>query len=356
MSVFSRSDSQYWWLFLETTKTKERTEFKLGETAAQRRDSRRLAEDRYHQRMNELAARLYRLPSAQPSIRFDKYADTYAADTISHHKGAERELGLLKALRAFLGDDLLSAIDQDRVKSYLTDRRTKVTARTANREVDLLKAMLRDAAPKYLTASPLVGMKRLHVVPPKRRLMQPAEEAKLLEHATPTERALLILAVDGLVRLNDLLDVQRADRQRGWIYIRDPKSGQPYEVALTTRAAHALDAVPHDGPYYFQRYRGSKMDRDRRSRIRRVLKKLCAKAGVPYGKKIHGLTFHWATRRTGATRLLMKRKAPLPAVQRQGNWLTPDVLLGIYAEADRQDQRKAVGSFPARSRAKRKSA
>lgn len=356
MGVFSRPDSPYWWLYLETTKERERTEFKIGTTVVQKRDSRKLADDRYHQRMNELAARLYRLPSAMPAIRFDKYAATYATDTIAHHKGKRRELELLTALRGFFDDDLLTAIDTDRVKAYHTYRRPTCSGRTINREVDLLKAMLRDAAPKYLTASPLVGMKRLAIIKPKRRLMTPAEERKLLTVADAADRALLILGIDGLVRMGDLLDLKRTDRARGWLYIADPKSGEPYEVALTPRAAKALDAVRHAGPYYFAKFRKAENPRDWSGSVRQRLEWLCGAAGVPYGRKIGGLTFHWATRRTGAHRLVVKKKAPIPAVQRQGNWSKPDVLLDIYAEANRQDQRKAIGPFPIRSRKRRKTA
>jgi integrase len=212
VSVFSRPDSPYWWLFLETTKTKEKTEFKIGATTAQRQDSRRLALDRYHQRMNELAARLYQLPSAQPAIRFDKYAATYATDTIAHHKGAGRERELLKNLRAFFDDDLLTAIDPDRVRAYITRRTPKASARTINREIDLLKSMLRDAAPKYLASSPIKGMRRLNVVKPKRRLLSVAEERKLLKVGDSQDRAILILGIDTMVRLGDLLDIRRADR------------------------------------------------------------------------------------------------------------------------------------------------
>jgi hypothetical protein len=193
--------------------------------------------------MNDLAARLYKLPSAQPALRFDKYAETYARDTIAHHRGARRELELLKPLRAFFDRDLLTAIDQDRVRRYMTHRADRVSARTVNREVDLLKAMLRDAAPKYLTASPLVGMKRLRIVQPKRRLMSASEERKLLRVGDAVDRALLILGVDGLIRLGDLLDLHVRDRRGRWLYIADPKSGEPYEVFLTTRAAKALDKI-----------------------------------------------------------------------------------------------------------------
>lgn len=356
MGVYTRPDSKYYWLWLETTRQKERTEFRIGETVAQRRDSQKLAEDRYHQRMNELAARLYKLPSAQPAIRFDKYAETYEADTIAHHKGERRERELLKPLVAFFGDDLLSAIDCDQVKAYHTFRRATCSARTINREVDLLKAILRTAAPKYVAASPLVGMKRLKIVKPKRRLMTPKEEEKLLKVGDAVDRALIIVAVDGLIRLGDLLDVQRSDRVRGWIYVADPKSGDPYEIVLTPRAAKALDAIQNTGPYYFAKFRQAENPRDWGGSVRQRLELLCRGAGLRYGKKAGGLTFHWATRRTGAYRLVVKKKRPIPAVQRQGNWQKPDVLLEIYAEANREDQRQAIAPFPHRSRSKRKSA
>lgn len=358
MGVFTRDDSPWYWLYLETAapgQRKEKTTIRIGTTTAQRHDSRKLADDLYHQRMNQIAARLHRLPTAQPSIRFAKYAATYTTDVIVHRRGAERERELVKPLVRFFGDDLMHAIDQDRVRVYMTARREDdVSARTVNREIDLLKSMLRDAVPKYLESSPLTGMKRLRVIPPKRRLLTPAEERRLLQHADPVETALLVLGIDGLIRLNDLLDLQRSDRHGLWLYVSDPKGGEPYEVVLTVRAARALEALPDTGPYYFTRYRGAKTDRDRRARVRRALMALCAAAHVKYGKAAGGITFHWATRKTGATRLIAAR-APVPAVQRQGNWKTPDVLMSIYAEADRQSQRQAI-RFPMRSRSKRKSA
>jgi integrase len=127
-------------------------------------------------------------------------------------------------------------------------------------------------------------------------------------------------------------------------------------VALSARGAAALDAIPDVDTYYFHSLRGATMERDRRSMVRRRLVKLCKKAHVKYGRKQGGLTFHWATRRTGATRMLLKKGVPLSAVQRQGTWKNPDVLLQIYAEAGRADMRKAVAPFPLPSRARRKRA
>ena len=63
MGIFKRPDSQYWWLYLETTKQRERTTILLGDTATQRADAKRLAKDAYQRRMLELAEqKVKRLP------------------------------------------------------------------------------------------------------------------------------------------------------------------------------------------------------------------------------------------------------------------------------------------------------
>jgi integrase len=370
MGVYSRPDSPVWWLWLKTIRRKERTDIEIGTTAAQRRDSRKIAEDRYHQRMNEIAARLYKLPTATPAIRFAKYAESYRADTIALRKGARREGELLDALLKDFGDELLTAIDADRVRLYMRRRRETriringkdsgrtVSAVTVNREVDLLKAMLRDAVPKYLNESPIVGLRRLPIVKPKRRLMTADEEQRLLGVCKDAQdRAILVLGIDTLMRLGELLKIRRTDRDGFWLFVGDTKNGEPVDVALSPRAAEALDAIADNGPFYFSKFRRAENPRDWPGSVRQRLEFLCRQAHIDYGRAKGGLTFHWATRRTGATRLLIEKGAAVPVVQRQGNWKKADVLLSIYAEAQREDLLRAVGHpFPKRSRQAKKRA
>lgn len=359
MGVYSRPDSPYWWIYLPTApagQRKVKTAVLVGATSVERRDNKRQAEQVYAQRMTELAARIHRLPSAKVGIKFAAYATTYAKDVLAHQKGEERALWALKVLRAHFDASPLDTIDQDAVRAYITLRRKTCAPRTVNREVDVLKAMLRDAAPKYLEVSPLVGMKKLHAETPARRLLQPAEEQRLLAVGDETDRALLILGIDTLMRLGDLLDLQRSDQRGIWLTVRAPKGGAAYEVPLSKRAVKALKAIPHLGPYFFHEFRHAENPRDWRSAVRQRLAYLCKRAGLPYGRKANGVTFHWATRRTGATRLLVKRRQPVTIVQRIGNWKKPDVLLEIYAEAQRGDLLSAVGQVvPTRSRSRRKS-
>ena len=355
MGLFTRPNSPVWWLYLETTKEREATEIYIGETTAQRKDSRRLALDRYYQRMNELAARLYRLPTATPAIRFAKYAEPYETDVIAHRKGARRETELLAQLRAFFGEDLLTLIDQDRVRAYQTHRLTSqppVAAVTINREIDLLKGMLRDAVPKYLSASPLAGMKRLRTVPPRRRYTSKREFVRLLhvcEDAQDT--AILILGRLTLARLGDLLELKHTDRDphtRRILYIADPKNNIPIEVALSDRALTAVDALADNGSaYLFPKFRKAEQSRDWPGSVRQRLEYLCRQADLPYGRAKNGITFHWGTRRSGATDYVRARKN-LKAIQSQGGWKKPDVLLEIYSEVAREDKLALVGVRPTR--------
>ena len=294
--------------------------------------------------MIEIAERkVKRLGDGPPMIRFRDYATTYAEHVIKLRRGARRELEMLQALRHFFDADLLSTIDADRVRAYMASR--KVQPRTVNREVDLLKGMLRDAVPKYLTVSPLVGLKRLKPAPIKRRLLQPAEERQLLEACEDAQdRALIILGIDTMIRLGDLLDLERSEHDGRWLYVKHAKSGEAYETALTTRARKVLAEMEQtDERYYFAKFRRALNPRDWVGSVRQRFEYLCTKAGLRYGRTHGGLTFHWATRRTGATRYLLEKGSPISAVQKQGNWKHPEMLLRIYAEARREDQLQMVG-------------
>jgi integrase len=258
MGVFTRPDSPYWWLWLETApkgQQKVRTDIFVGDTPDAKRGSKVHARRVYAEKM--LAANAASCDQdAKPTVRFGAYADTYARDVISHHKGADREREILAVLRLAFRDLELHEVTRDAVRQWMTERRAAgVSAATVNREVDLLKAMVRDAVPRYLEASPLRGMARLKTIQPRRRVLSADEERRLLKACEDAQdTALLVLGIDTLQRMGDLLDLQRTDRHKQWIYIRDNKSGEALDVPLSPRAAKALDAITHDDPYYFVKF------------------------------------------------------------------------------------------------------
>lgn len=352
MGVYTRPDSKYFWMAIEqpdgTLADRQSTKIPCkGLTPDQYKTNRTLANQLYLKRATTISAEGHGLmPKARARITFAAYADWYETNVIGDD---ERELDILQHLRRGFHAAHVDEIDRPATTEYMTRRRTAgASANTVNREVDLLKAMIRDAAPKYIAASPLVGMKRLKVIPPRRHYMTEAEEDQIVR-VLEAERddvglALLYLGVDSLIRLGDLLDFQRADdrKRSGWIQApKDPRQPEPYTFPISRRARRALDRIPDDGPYYFARFRVAKKERDWRGAVRQWLERVCVTAGVRYGRRTGGVTWHWATRRTGASRMI-RRKVDLGTVQDVGHWKDPEVVLEIYRESFSEEAARAV--------------
>lgn len=341
MGVYARKDSPYWWALLETTGEKFSTKIlRDAPDAFSRKQLRDDAEAIYRAKMTDAARERHGLPAhTKKTITFAAFADWYDAHHIAKHRGKEREREILPKLRAHFTGDLLD-VTADTVSEYETARLAAgVKPRTVNREVALLKQIMAAAVPAYLPASPLKGRAMLRVTKPKKRVLTPAEEARLLEELSPADRALYIVAVDTLARLSNVMNLSRAEDKRTYLALVDSKTG-PYEVPLSTRARQALDALPKKGAYYFPHRRVAKTERDRRGAIRQLLQRACQRAKVPYGRAVGGVTFHTATRATGATRLLRAGVDP-KTVQSIGNWASFDQM-GDYLQTDMRLKRAAV--------------
>lgn len=369
MGIYARPDSPFYWMLLDGhtdghgNPLRERTKLRRdGPTPTLRRDARAQADVVYHERMLALTRAEGAHPAKKLAISFTQFVAWFRAHVLPHRRGREREEEILPRLLAFFGELPLTAIDRARASEYATQRlqtptvirqqrrtkarRVKAGPSTVNREVDLLKCILQAAVPKYLASSPLFGMKRLDTRTPKRRLMTADEEARLLKVMTPTDAALFLIALDSLVRLSDILDVTWADDHGTSLWIADPKVGGGFDVPLSTRARQALDRIKprrNLSQPIFARRRVAKTARDRRNGIRQMLERYCARATppIPFGRRNGGLSFHWATRRTGSTRMLT-RGVDVGTVQKVGRWKTPTVVLGIYHELIDDKARAAV--------------
>jgi integrase len=361
VGVYVRDDSPVYWLLLDGYRTasgaplRERTKIRRdAKTALQRKDNRALAEQEYHARMTALAKGAP-IAAAGKVPTFAERAAWFTKHQLPHRRGREREAPLIPKLVAVLGRLPISAVTRTAVtelwitprlsmptvikkKKYTAGRSVQAGARTVNREVAVIKAIVQSAVPDFLEVSPLYGMPLVPTKTPKRRIMTEDEEARLLAVLAVDDKALFLLGLDSLVRLMDLLDVTRADDRGATLYVADPKAGGGFAVPISTRARQALDAhyaeqtLAKDA-YIFGRRRAAKTERDRRSAIRKMLAEACAAATppIPYGRRAGGLTFHWATRRTGLTRMLT-RGVDLGTAQKVGRWKTPGVVLGVYHE------------------------
>lgn len=355
MGVYVRKDSPFFWMLLERPGSLpicRSTKIPIhAHSAAIRKQNRQDAEDVYAAAMGDLARTRHDLPTHDATtISFSDYARWYDTHVIATHRGAARERDILTThLIPFFRSRDLATIDRARASEYMTWRAAQkwhgkaISSSTINREVALLKTMLTVAIGRYLKASPLAGMKRLRVVKRRKRILTPAEEQRLLKQLEPADQALYIVAVDTLIRLSNVLNLKRSEYRTTYLALEDSKTG-PYEVPLSTRARAALAGLPDEGVYFFPHRRTAKTARDRRGVVRRLLQRACAKTSppIPYGRAIGGITFHSATRATGATRMLQAGHDPR-TVQQIGHWSSFEQM-GEYLHTDDPRMQAAVNA------------
>lgn len=335
---YTRPDSPYYWLHLPSTtkgarptRTPTRPHILVDAPTSYERESlKQLAWAQYRERLDRRAT------GAQTArhISFPTWCDWWLANVSIHHRGHEREWEIVDTLRkAFRTVADCRNLTTTMVSEWVTKRRTRVQPRTINRELDVLKEMLRDAVTHgYLSKNPIEGMARLKAPQPKRRLLTREEEARLLVELAPDDRAIFLIGQDTMARLSDILELRIDDDHGTHLYFGWTKGGEAYEVPASARVRKAIrDTTPGNG-YLFPRRRVAKTERDRRNAYRHALKRACEAAGVPYGRAKGGITFHWATRRTAATRLI-RGGEDITTVQALGGWKRPDTLLQIYSEA-----------------------
>lgn len=313
MGVYVRPDSTFYWLWLETApkgQQRKKTKILIGTSPADQKASRALADQLYHLEMAALAKTHHGIgpPPAKPVIAFDDYCAWYETHVSVHKRGRVRESEILDSLAAYFGDLEIRALTKADVQVWITEKRQSLKASSVNRELDLLKHVLASAVPQYLDASPLVGMRRLRAEPTHTAILSAKDEAKILAELTGENRAIVLLALDTLMRLSDIERFARADDHGAYLVVGDSKTGR-YEVPVSKRLRQALDSLPKRGTHYFTRQRGS---------IAQMFERACRRAKVKYGRKAGGVTFH-ALRHTGASRMV-ERGADLRTVMEIGGW------------------------------------
>lgn len=340
MGVYSRKDSPFFWLLLERPHQRpyrESTGLPIdGGSPAQTKELRRQAQEVYATRMADLARVRFKLPTTLTRRTFADQRAWYAQHVSTQKRGTTREVSMLKQLGAYFDHDELTAIDQARVREWRTWRLQAVSVSTVRREEELLKHLFTTAVPKYLDASPLKGLPALRVPGTDTRILTPDEERRLLAAArTPEDRALLLCALDTLLRLSNVKDLTR--RQDHGAYLFTDTKTTAIRVPVSSRLRTALDALPMTGAAYFPTYAST-----RATPVVRMFHATCALARVPTGRKTGGVSFH-CLRHTGASRMLAAGH-DVKTVMQIGGWKNLKVL-ERYLHPTQEAAQAAVNSI-----------
>lgn len=363
MGVYQRPDSVFWWFALERPNHKALRESSGipidGGTPFQTKENKKLAEEAYAQRMNEFARKRFHLPEGpKPGIAFRAYAGWYLQHVSPTKRNLERERSMISvSLVPFFGRFDLEAITRQDAQEWMSERLKAVKASTVKRELELLKSILSSAIPKYLTEHPLKGFPgkgQLRVVHPEPRILTPQEEIRLLKAlADPQDYALVLCAIDTLMRLSDVVNLERRADHGGYITVVDPKV-RTYKVPVSNRLRKALDKLPKDSAWTFPKYhqwtgyKGKRAGKTRRGdrsaqhAVARMFAEACAAAKIPHSRESHGVTFH-SLRHTGASRAL-EAGADVRTVQELGGWSNLKQLTR-YTHPTDEAKRRAVNAI-----------
>lgn len=338
VGIYQRPDSPFWWLLLERPRgqksIREPTKVPLdGGSLAQTKENRRQAQEAYATRMADLARGVYGLKPVLPTRPFLAHREWYATHVSTQKRGTTREVSMLKQLGGFFDAYALSAIDHELTREWRTWRLEDVSASTVRREEELLKHLLTTAVPKFLAANPLIGLRPLRVIDPDTRVLTVDEEARLLAVLEPEARALVIGALDTLLRLSNIISLTRRQDHQTYLY-SDTKTGA-VRIPISDRFRKALDELPKDGPSFFPTYTQPKRAID-------VFMEGCATAKIKTGRATGGISFH-CLRHTGASRML-ERGTDVKTVMEIGGWKSLAVL-SRYLHPTDERKRAAVNSI-----------
>lgn len=321
MGIYQR-DSPFWWLLLERPRQRplrESTGIPIdGGSPEGSKATRELAQKAYATRMSDIARLRFKLPNTQQGRTFKAHREWYALHVTTRKRAIRSETSMLLTLGRYFDARDLRDIDQRLVREWRTWRLKSVSDSTVSREEALLKNMMTTAVPAYLDANPLFGLARLRVPDTDTRILTPEEETALLKALTvPEDRALVLCALDTLLRLSNVKALTR--RQDHGTHLFSDTKTHAIRIPVSTRLRAALDDLPMSGPYYFPSYAKRSPNR-----VGAMFVAACERADIRTGREDGGVSFH-CLRHTGASRMLAAH-VDVKTVMRIGGWKSLTVL------------------------------
>lgn len=348
MALYARKDSPFWWMLLEGANHRASTGIpRHGGSPAQDRELYRQAETVYAAAKTESAkAAAGLIKPAAAIISYRDWATWYETHHAQHHRGAVRELSMLTRIAQYFDRYAsLADIDAHGIREWMTMRAKQVAKSTVNRELDVLKVVLKMAVPKYLAVNPASEVRRFRLAESEPRVLTREEEARLLSHADAYDRAWLITALDTLLRLSSVVQLQWAQVKldQGVIVPLNAKVSLD-AVPISTRLDLALRALPRPSAYVFAPFHRAPRGGATAAvnQAIRQFDRLCALAHVPHGRRVGGITFH-CLRHTGATRALQSGHS-VRTVMKLGGWKDERTVMRYVHAAD-SDVRNAAESI-----------
>lgn len=199
--------------------------------------NKRLAQKILNLRLAEVIEGRFQLPKTNPP-RFKQFSGEFL-DSIGHQNTKKRYTTSVKKLREHFGDIRLSEFSLDRIEGYKEARRkAKVRSATINRDLAVLRCILRVALRKRLIAPnslPVIEMLEERKERRQPHILTFNEERKLMAAAADHIRVLAVLILDAGLRSGKealALKWENIDFANDSIESKSPRHTQDFAACL----------------------------------------------------------------------------------------------------------------------------
>ena len=216
------------------------------------------------------------------------------------HEDGDAGDGLFGAVFMNTQDGGSFSVTAELIGEYVQERRSRdhVKPRTTNRDLQLLKLMFNRVIDAKRWAkvleNPVCYVKLASETDQRVRYLDQEEIRSLIDACDEHIRPIVLTALRTGMRRGELFRLTWSDInfERGFILIRDPKSGRDQEIPLNAQARQVLDTHPKaDSPYVFPGRNGRQ-----RTDIRKQVNLIKERAGLPNNfRALHGLRHVFAS-------------------------------------------------------------
>jgi integrase len=212
--------------------------------------TREMAKDALRARLGEIAQGRFNLEKARKAHPFEELVDRYLKHAESYKASFKREKYAIEGLRDYFGTAThLSNITTWTVEKWKRTRAKQVQPSTVNRELTILKHMLKMAVRWELTSvNPAAAVSPFPIQEGRIRFLSEDELPRLIESCrnqltSPWLHPLVILALNTGARQGELLDLRREgdiDLERNLIYFGRTKNRKLKVVPMNNAAREAV--------------------------------------------------------------------------------------------------------------------
>ncbi len=222
-------------------------------------ESKKFAATMLAKRKVELAEGKYQFPSRKKAMAVEKLCQKYIEYAQQHKRSWKRDAGVIKKIILFFGNTSVERITQWDVERYKANSGKTVSKASVNRELAILKRMLRLAVQwGFLGSNPAAEVKLYREEEQPMRVVSTKEEQILIRAAASHLKPIIVMALNTGMRRGEILNMKwtHIDLHEQVITVTRTKSGRVRHIPINRAVEATLRAFKGSRDGYVFLWRG----------------------------------------------------------------------------------------------------